>query len=321
MDLLNELEEEKKEEKKVKEDICDRCFAKNSFRLDMRNGLLLCISCGNVIEDRIIDDTYEKRNFGSESGGNRNDSRIGGPMKAGEGNNLGSSLVKINKDGTATRAKTGGGAYSQSPLERNYEEIGKILGNKEVSRAIIEETRGIYSQVIKELKMKGRNFKAIICAMYFIASRRLKQSKSFKEISTMFGIPENKIKKAYNHIKKVVVSVLTEEEQNATLENYIRNFCEVNSENFEYKDLATKIAQNINKSCLLEGKNTKTITGLALYIAMKLEKTINVNKTKICAEFGSSSTIDSAYNEISNSFDIIIPEKYKDQIEKLTLNK
>lgn len=321
MDLLNELEEEKKEEIKVKEDICDRCFAKNSFRLDMRNGLLLCISCGNVIEDRIIDDTYEKRNFGSESGGNRNDSRIGGPMKAGEGNNLGSNLVKINKDGTATRAKTGGGAYSQSPLERNYEEIGKILGNKEVSRAIIEETRGIYSQVIKELKMKGRNFKAIICAMYFIASRRLKQSKSFKEISTMFSIPENKIKKAYNHIKKVVVSVLTEEEQNATLENYIRNFCEVNSENFEYKDLATKIAQNINKSCLLEGKNTKTITGLALYIAMKLEKTINVNKTKICAEFGSSSTIDSAYNEISNSFDIIIPEKYKDQIEKLTLNK
>ena len=82
----------------------------------MRNGELVCSNCGLVAEDRIIDDTYEKRNFGSENGGNKSESRIGGPMKAGEGYNLGSSLVKMDKDGNAIKAKSGGGSYHQSPI-------------------------------------------------------------------------------------------------------------------------------------------------------------------------------------------------------------
>ena len=43
--------------------------------------------------------------------------------------------------------------------------------------------------------MKGRNFKAMVCAMYFIASKKLNMSKSFKDIALMFNIPEAKIKK------------------------------------------------------------------------------------------------------------------------------
>ena len=302
-----------------KDDFCKNCSAINSYVIDMHNGVLVCTNCGFVAEESIIDDTYEKRNFGSDNGGNRSESRIGGPMKAGEGNNLGSNLIKINKDGNAIRAKSGGGSYNQSPTERNYEEINRILGNKDVAKSVIEGTKEIYNQVIKELKMKGRNFKAMVCAMYFIASKKLNMSKSFKDIALMFSIPEAKIKKAYNHIKKVVVNVLTVEQQNETLKNYIRNFCDENKENPEYKSLAQKIAQNINESSILEGKNTNTITGLSLYIAMKLEKTNSINKTKICEGRVSESTLNKAYEEIKNYFDTIIPEKYKDKIQKSLL--
>ena len=180
-----------------KDDVCPKCKAINSFVNDVRAGEFVCTSCGLVSNERVIDDTYEKRNFGSENGGKGAESRIGGPMKAGEGGNLGSNLIIKDKDGNAVRAKSGGGAYNQSPTERNYEEISKILGNQDVSKNIIEETRMIYSQVIKGLKMKGRNFKAIVCAMYYIASRRKNIAKSFKDISNMFNVPENKIKKAY----------------------------------------------------------------------------------------------------------------------------
>ena len=172
--------------------------------MDMRNGEYVCTSCGNVAEDRLIDDTYEKRNFGAENGGNKSESRIGGPMKAGEGSNLGSTLITIDKDGNAKKVKLGGGAYNQSSLERNFLEIASILKNKDISDSIVEETKKIYSEVIKELKMKGRNFNEMVYAMYFIASRRQNVSKSFKEIAQMFNVKESKIKKAFNHIKKVV---------------------------------------------------------------------------------------------------------------------
>ena len=300
-------------------DICPNCKAKDSFVNDVRGGEFVCTFCGLVTDERVIDDTYEKRNFGSDNGGKNPDSRVGGPMKAGEGGNLGSNLVKRDKDGNAVRAKSGGGSYNQSPTERNYEEISKILGNQDVSKVIIEETRMIYSQVIKGLKMKGRNFKAIVCAMYYIASKRKNIAKSFKDISLMFSVPEVKIKKAYNHIKKEVVSGLTIEQQNSTFRNYIKNFCEMNPESYEFKTLAIDIAININKTSILEGKNTKTITGLALILAMKLEKTTNVTKNKVFEEFSSATTIDNAYKIIKDYFDQIIPEKYKTQIDKLAI--
>ena len=310
--------EEKKEVPQIKDDICERCNAKNSLVLDMKMGEVVCRNCGLVAENRIIDDTYEKRNFGAENGGNKNESRIGGPMKAGEGYSLGSSLIKIDKDGNAIKAKSGGGSYSQSPAERNYAEINNLLGNKDIKGTIIEETKMIYDQVTKELKMKGRNFKAMICAMYFIASRNQKVSKSFKDIASMFNIPETKIKKAYNHIKKVVVNVLTVEQQNDTLETYIRDFCNNNNEKYEYKMLAIKIAKNINESGLLEGRNTKTIAGLSLFLASKLEKPSHVDKNEICKEFGNVSTIDTAYSKIVDYFDKIIPQDYQKYIKNLT---
>ena len=105
--------------------------------------------------------------------------------------------------------------------------------------------------------MKGRNFKAVVCAMYYIASKRKNIAKKFTDIANMFGINENKIKRAYNHIKKEVVSGLTIEQQNATFTNYIKDFCEINPESYEFRKLATDIAININKTSILEGKNPK----------------------------------------------------------------
>ena len=93
----------------------------------------------------------------------------------------------------------------------------------------------------------------------------------------------------------------------------------MNPESYEFKTLAIDIAININKTSILEGKNTKTITGLALILAMKLEKTTNVTKNKVFEEFSSATTIDNAYKIIKDYFDQIIPEKYKDQIDKLAI--
>ena len=55
-------------------------------------------------------------------------------MKAREGNNLGSNLIYFDRNGGAWKARGGNGAYNQSPIERNFEEIDKILGNKEITK-------------------------------------------------------------------------------------------------------------------------------------------------------------------------------------------
>ena len=304
---------------KSEDNICPRCGARDSQVTDNRSGEIVCQNCGLVFEERIIDDTYEKRNFNNENGGNRGESRIGGPMKAGEGNNLGSNLIYYDKNGGARKARGGNGAYNQSPIERNFEEIDKILGNKEITKALIEETKEIYNQVTKVLKMKGRNLKTMICAMYFIASRKKGLSKSFKEISKMFGIEEKRIKKAYNYIKTVVVNSLTPEQLFETIKNYIVSFCEENREDYVFKQLASDIAEKINDSCILEGRNTKTITGIALLIAFKLVKTQNINKRMICENFATENTMDIVFEKLKPSLDRIIPKEYQNQIQDLSI--
>ena len=299
------------------ENICPRCNARDSQVTDGRNGEIVCQNCGLVFEERIIDDTYEKRTFNNENGGNKGESRIGGPMKAGEG--IGSNLIIYDKNGQARRARGGNATYNQTPIERNFEEIEKILGNKDIKKSLIEDTKEIYNQVTKVLKMKGRNLKTMICAMYFIASRKANLSKSFKEISKMFGIEEKRIKKAYNYIKTVVVNSLSPEQLNDTINNYIRSFCEENGENNSFIKLASDIAKNINKSGLLEGRNTRTITGIAILIASKLVKTVKINKKIICDEFATENTMDTVFDKIKIALDKIIPVEYASQIKNLSI--
>ena len=305
--------------KRIDENICKRCDAHNSEVIDYRNGIIVCQCCGFVFFDRIIDDTYEGKNYNNENGGNRGENRIGTPMKAGEKNNLGSNLIYYDRNGVAKKARVGNGAYNQSPIERNFEEIDKILGNKDISKALIEETKDIYIQVTKELKMKRRNLKTMIYAMHFIASRKKGLSKSFTEISKVFGIEEKRIKKAYNYIKKIVVKSLSAEQLNETIKNYIDSFCEKNREDYQYKQLSSDIAEKINDSCLLEGRNTKTITGISLLIAFKLVKTQNVNKKMICDNFAKENTMNIVFEKIKDFLVRIIPEKYHNQIPNLSI--
>ena len=151
-----------------------------------------------------------------------------GPKIAGKGNNLGTNSIKKN----TIRAKFGGGLYNKTLTERNYEKIERILSEQDVRKIVIEESKNIYYQVAKKLKINGRNFKDKVLAMYYIASNNLTMPKSFKEIEQMFNIPEAKIKKEYNRIKKLVKIELTVEQQNEILKSYIRTFCDENKENF-----------------------------------------------------------------------------------------
>lgn len=303
---------------KESQNICSRCEAFDSYVTDFKSGEIVCKNCGLVLEERIIDDTYEKRNFGSENGGNRNESRIGGPMKATEFNNLGSTQVIRDKNGYMKKIRGVNNSYNQSPIDRGFEEIDKVLGEKGISKNLIEETKEIYSLVTKVKKMKGRNLKCMILAMYFCSSKNLGVSKSFKEISDIFNIDEKKIKKAFNYIKNVSGYNLSPEKLNQTVKDYIQNYKESQGEDYEFCNLASKIAVRINDSCLLEGRNPKTITALSLIIASKLKKPKNTNRKVVCEKYCSENTLDSAFEKIKNHLDRIIPEEYSPQIKNFS---
>ena len=302
--------------------MCLRCKAHNSFVTDFKNGEIVCENCGNVLEERIIDDTYEKRNFGSENGGNRGESRVGGPLKATDGNNLGTNIVLNDKNGNMRKMRGVNNTYNQSPLERGFDEINKFLDNKNISKAIVEDTKDIFDQVPKLKNMKGRNLKSMILAMYYCASKNSGVALSFKEIAYRFNYEEKKIKKAFNYIKSAIGYHLSPEKLNQSVNCLIDNFIPSTKEVYEFKELAQEIASKINESCLLEGRNPNTIAALSLIIAAKLYKdkdmSKEVNRSTLKETFCSENTLDNAFEKVRDSLDKIIPQKY--YTENMTLS-
>ena len=184
---------------------CWRYGAINSKIIDMESGEEVCNNCGLVYEEKMIDETYEKRNFSQEnSGNNKTSSRVGGPLKATD--SLGTNLVYYSGNDKKLRTST---ANSKTPSERAFLKISEFLGEKEVSSRLIEKTKMIYDEITKNKKMKGRNMEYIIAAIYFRACRMEGIAKSFKEIASKLSLEEKRIKKSYNFIKSFVVNTVS----------------------------------------------------------------------------------------------------------------
>ena len=115
------------------------------------------------------------------------------------------------------------------------------------------------------------------------------------------------------------VDNLSPEKLNQTVRDYIQNYKESQDEDFELCNLASDIALRINDSCLLEGRNPKTITALSLIMASKLIKPKNTTRKIVCEHFCSENTLDNAYEKIKPHLDRIIPEKYSSEIKNFSL--
>ena len=293
-----------------KEQICERCYAKNSIITDYSEGELVCSNCGKVYEERIIDDEYEKRTFEDNDGENRIQ-RIGPPAKPEYGNELGTNLL-IREKGKTRVVKS----YSKNDkIQRNFMKIQKLLSSVDVSQNIIEEVKSYYGKVGKNMNMQGRNVNYIIVGLYYYASRKLKLAKTIKEITEMFkcvlpNLTERMVKKAFNSIKREIVEINDENEFVDAEKNYIETFIGGNIQKYNLKMLAFQIVNNINQSVLLEGKNPKTIAGLSLLLSYKLLNDKLDDIKEFYNMFSNKITLSKSYDLIKDSLDQIIPQEY-----------
>ena len=298
----------------MESDICRRCGAVNSKIVNPVSGEEVCDNCGLVYEDKIIDETYEKRNFSQEnSGGNRGTSRVGGPLKATD--TLGTNIVFQSGNFQKLRTNT---INCKTSKERGFEEISNFLGGKEIPQMMIEETKKIYDEVTKDKKMKGRNMKYVIAAMYFIACRTNGLSKSFKDIAQILSLEEKKIKKSYNFIKRIVAQTVLPDEFNNIVKNYIKQFCEENRVDKKVENLACEIATRINNSNVLDGRSPQTISGFSLSLAIKLIPENKITLKDICIKFAKEKTLDNVNQKVKNNLETFIPEEYHDKLAQLT---
>lgn len=301
----------------TKKDVCNRCGAVNSRIMVPSEGEEVCEVCGLIYSDRIIDETYEKRNFTSENGGKTNDNRISGPTRMGD--SLGTNLVLANSArGGAERIRSGRALDKSNMTEKVFGIISSRLANVGVTKNVIEEAINFYKEISQTNTMKGRSLSCLIGALYYLACKKLNQDVSFEEVASKLKLDISRLKKAHNFITKHIGSVSSPEKMKTTLKRFIYKYADENPMTFD-KSLAVRISENIVDSYILEGRNPKTLTGLSILIASEIlkEKTKKNITVKDLSQLATKTTFDNVYKIIRGSLDKIVPPEYKSEIPRL----
>ena len=280
--------------------ICENCNEKDTIISDEESGKIYCQSCGLVCKGKILSDDNDKRTFE----GNDGEKKIQRVDPLFNSNKIGTTLI-IRNNGISTKKY-----YKLDRKQRGFQKIEKLLSSGKVHKNLIEETKTFYQKVIEEKSMKGRNVNNIILGIFYYVCRKAQIAKTFKQISSMFNVEERKIKKGFNSIKSFIVEPTDkEEEMTKVVENLISSYL-IGKNKKEVKDLASQINKNLIERGLLEGKSPRTLAGISLFLSFKLLNDNLIDEKEFYDYFSSKPTLKKSFDEIKNSLNLVIPEKF-----------
>ena len=218
--LRDQKFQEKQEAKQTKNhqiEVCDEC-KKSELVIKHVEGTIVCQNCGLVQQSRIIDDSSEWRTFNSENSpgsSHSNPSRVGGKLNP-----------YLHNSGIDTVVKGKGAAEIQKWNERTAQtqkdkqkqqgfhmirDIQNRLNLKvrtwkilKLQEPTINKAMHLYSQIEDNGQLKGKNTRAKVAAVLFIASRQTNFPKSIKNILETTGATQKELSSCYKKIKEII---------------------------------------------------------------------------------------------------------------------
>ena len=305
-------------------DICDRCQAKDSFFEEHVEGIVVCTNCGLVLEEKIIEEQYEKRTFETD---NKEIQRVGPATRPEQANGDGTYLVNTKNGYTKIKIKypqqTKEEEKKEKKIEKNCKRIYQLLSSAEVAPCLIDRVSDTYSELAKYNNLNVRNLNPTALALFYYVCRNQKIARSFKSIADMFpSVTERQIKKAFNDIKRDIVDYVDEgEDELISMEqNYISFYTGNDESKSDTKMLSFKIIKNINNNAVLEGKSPTTVAGLSLLLSYKLRNENYDDFKTFFSNFASKISLKRAFGQIKNELDKVIPNDYMKKIDELKLS-
>ncbi len=285
------------------DDYCPRCKKNTTLVTDASQGTVVCQQCGVVIEDRMIDQTKEYREFaeGNSSGADRR--RIGGIRSNFlEDGGLALSISGGSGDSKIMTMSTRLGSNSEDrSLFKGHTLINKWGNLLNLQKKITATAEEQFSKIENSKKtLKGRSIESIAAAVLYIASRMHSIPLRPHDIENTTGVPIKDIKGAYKGVKNHVNYIPPLDPP-----RYCSNFCAKLGLPQSVSTPAFKIAEAIKEKRLLDGRNPRTIASAAIYIAIQLSPDCKVSLKDI------SQHSKIAENTIKNSYKDLYPHRHE----------
>ncbi|KAI9726165.1 MAG: transcription initiation factor IIB [Chrysothrix sp. TS-e1954] len=174
---------------------------------EMSQGDVVCLSCGLVVGDRLVDNRSEWRTFANDDVGGDDPSRVGkatNPLEAGheletaisfgDGNmrsrELNRAHAKMNQD------------KGRKSTSEGYARIAQISDQLGVNEPACDYAKHLYKLTNNEKLFKGKNAEAINAGCVFIACRQLNTPRSFRDVNAVTRVSKKDIGRTFKMLEK-----------------------------------------------------------------------------------------------------------------------
>jgi transcription initiation factor TFIIB len=303
-------------------DKCIICKSENTIIQDFNAGQIACTNCGAVLEDRVIDESSEWRNFSSENPGSSSadPNRVGGPINPHlDENNLCTTIATNKRNSALSKWKNrsiGGGGRC---LYRIFKKVEELAGKLDIPVSIIEKSKDLLNQIEKQKKLKGRSLDCIIASVFFVACRDCNAHRPLKDLARTLSLEKKDVSRCFNSIKGIICQPNSSSVSDNTIA-LVNLFCNKMEIENKVKKAACEIAEEVCKKEIIAGRNPTTVASASIYFALKLfnDTERNIRTISQSAEI-TENTINSAYTQIYISRDLICPAIYREHLRNLEM--
>lgn len=278
------------EKEKYKSNLCINCNT-DSLTTDFSQGIIVCISCGLIHEENLIDESPEWTSGIEDSISGKDPSRCGCPINP-----------LLEKSSLSTMIGKGGGSkfwllrkihqqnsmdYDERARYHIFEEIIKKTDKAQLPESISFKAKYYYKLLSERHLSRGQKRKGLIACCILFACKACQVSRSVKEISNICDLEPKEINSASKIFSHVMSDIITNDncEKSTDSNDLISRFCNCLNLTHTEQHNVSKIVRNyntkINDSGILIGKTPSAVTSGIVYFVLR-NHNYNVNKKSLC---------------------------------------
>lgn len=289
-----------------------------SIHEDFAAGDLVCMTCGTVLGDRIIDTRSEWRTFTSDGGNTDDPSRVGGPSNPLLSGDQLDTMISA-KDGFTGISKELGKLQGRATFKageknllNNYKTIAVMCERIGLPKAIIDRARQLFKLVEDDKVLKGRSEGAVAACIY-TACKEAHVPRTFKEISALTIVS----KKEIGRCCKALTPYL-ERMHSPSTEQFMARYCSHLNLGNDVQKAAVYVSIKVKEIGCADGKSPISVASAGIYLVTHLFP--NAKKALKDISFVSGvteTTIKNAYKDLYPHRFKIVPAELQSQITNL----
>jgi transcription initiation factor TFIIB len=295
---------------------CPECGSANII-YDHIRGESVCMNCGFVLKESMIDLSQEWRAFDEDQRSRR--ARTGAaltPTKHDQGmtTEIGKGRGELFKVASKKRAQyyrlTKWHKRLIKSKDRNlsfaFSELQRLISFLSLSKAIHERVAGLYKQAVDKGLVRGRSTESIIAALLYITCREQGAPRTLDEIAKASNIGKKDVGKTYRYVaRKLNIRILP-----AKAQDYIPRFGSLLTLSEKVQVKAVDVLDEAAKYDVISGKGPIGVAAASLYIAAVLSGEKKTQREVADIIGVTEVTIRNRYKEIVEALDM------KDEVEK-----